>query len=101
MKLLPLLKRKYKVMPRKLNDFDVLKRAVAALRKAKPRSEGRPRKQRRMEARRKLLPQDRTCKHCGKPVLSSRSWVLKNGPGTKFEGCRKCYYRKVVYGDGT
>ena len=46
------------------------------------------RHERRKMNRLAALPADRKCPHCDKPVLKSRSWVIKDD----WTSCRRCYY---------
>jgi hypothetical protein len=53
----------------------------------KQRFEGRPRAERRREARERLLPADRRCPRCGVVVLESRRWVVVDGVAI----CLRCW----------
>ena len=71
--------------PRKgIDKFEQMERSRAE-------KEGRPRAQRRAEARAKLLPTDRRCPECQQIVVNSRSWVVKDGVVI----CRSCYYTEL------
>ena len=78
-----------------LNEFDHLKRAVEELKRVNRRrnSKGRPRSERRAEARRKLLPKNRIYPVCKNIITESRGWVLKHEDGPM---CRSCYFKRLV-----
>jgi hypothetical protein len=51
--------------------------------------EGRPRSERRAEAREQLLPKDRTCPLCLEVKLRSRQWVVTD-EGAR---CKSCHMK--------
>jgi transcription elongation factor Elf1 len=58
----------------------------------KERREGRPRKERRIEQRKKLLPEDRVCPICGCVKINSKQWVCKKH--YEFLAvCKSCYMK--------
>lgn len=52
---------------------------------------GRPRSERRQEAREEKLPADRRCKFCKEIKLKSRAWVV----GENAVGCKSCFMKHV------
>lgn len=62
-----------------------LKRTLEEIRR-EPRV-GRPRSERRREARERKLPLDRRCPECGRVRLRSRQWVCVDGVAK----CKSCW----------
>jgi len=79
-----------------MRSYDNSRRRLAAeYRKLKQmlqvlgRREGRPRAQRRREARSAQIPESRICPVCGQPKPASRQWVLTDDRAR----CRSCWMR--------